>query len=161
MTASQAAQPPTAGPSEHGRNPLGQWQRHGASSDSPPSSTPASDQFTPDSDSDGNDAGPGLLGSGHGDGPESYELKDRRNLSGREYAFDEDNDGDEKHHGRGSSGRPSRRRGRAAARADTAATLPPYTPDEERAVVKKFDRRLVVFLALLYMLSFLDRSSAS
>lgn len=34
-----------------------------------------------------------------------------------------------------------------------------YTPDEERAVVKKFDRKLVLFVALLYMLSFLDRSS--
>ncbi|KAI4211597.1 MAG: hypothetical protein LQ351_005638 [Letrouitia transgressa] len=34
-----------------------------------------------------------------------------------------------------------------------------YTPDEERAVVKKFDRRLVLFIALLYMLSFLDRSN--
>lgn len=34
-----------------------------------------------------------------------------------------------------------------------------YTPEEEQAVVRKFDRRLVVFLALLYMLSFLDRSS--
>lgn len=36
-----------------------------------------------------------------------------------------------------------------------------YTPDEERAVVKKFDRKLVLFVALLYMLSFLDRSSKS
>lgn len=34
-----------------------------------------------------------------------------------------------------------------------------YTPEEERAVVRKFDRKLVVFVALLYMLSFLDRSS--
>ena len=34
-----------------------------------------------------------------------------------------------------------------------------YTPDEERSVIKKFDRRLVMFIALLYMLSFLDRSS--
>jgi hypothetical protein len=34
-----------------------------------------------------------------------------------------------------------------------------YTPDEEKAVVRKFDRRLVLFVALLYMLSFLDRSS--
>ena len=34
-----------------------------------------------------------------------------------------------------------------------------YTPDEERSVVRKFDRRLVLFIALLYMLSFLDRSS--
>lgn len=36
-----------------------------------------------------------------------------------------------------------------------------YTPDEEKAVIKKFDRRLVLFVALLYMLSFLDRSSMS
>jgi hypothetical protein len=36
-----------------------------------------------------------------------------------------------------------------------------YTPDEERAVVRKFDRKLVVFMAVLYLLSFLDRSSTS
>lgn len=36
-----------------------------------------------------------------------------------------------------------------------------YTPDEEAAVVRKLDRRLVVFVAGLYMLSFLDRSSMS
>lgn len=36
-----------------------------------------------------------------------------------------------------------------------------YTVDEERAVVRKFDRRLVLFVALLYLLSFLDRSSES
>ena len=35
----------------------------------------------------------------------------------------------------------------------------PYTPEEERAVVRKLDRRLVLFVAFLYMLSFLDRSS--
>ena len=34
-----------------------------------------------------------------------------------------------------------------------------YTPDEERRVIRKFDRKLVLFLAFLYMLSFLDRSS--
>jgi MFS family permease len=36
---------------------------------------------------------------------------------------------------------------------------PSYTAEEERTVIKKFDRRLVLFMALLYMLSFLDRSS--
>ncbi|KAL7921641.1 major facilitator superfamily domain-containing protein [Trichoderma austrokoningii] len=34
-----------------------------------------------------------------------------------------------------------------------------YTPDEELAVRRKFDRKLVLFVALLYMLSFLDRSN--
>lgn len=40
---------------------------------------------------------------------------------------------------------------------DQSFTL--YTPDEERLVIKTFDRRVVLFIALLYMLSFLDRSS--
>jgi hypothetical protein len=34
-----------------------------------------------------------------------------------------------------------------------------YTPDEDREVRKKLDRRLVGFMALLYCLSFLDRSN--
>jgi MFS family permease len=34
-----------------------------------------------------------------------------------------------------------------------------YTVEEEKEVVKKLDRRLVLFLSLLYLLSFLDRSS--
>ncbi|QPH16254.1 hypothetical protein C2857_000852 [Epichloe festucae Fl1] len=60
-------------------------------------------------------------------------------------------------------------RGRADARADaradgrlsvsTVASFQLYTPDEEAAVKRKFDRKLVLFLALLFMLSFLDRSN--
>lgn len=34
-----------------------------------------------------------------------------------------------------------------------------YTVEEERGVVRRLDKRLVLFLAFLYMLSFLDRSS--
>lgn len=34
-----------------------------------------------------------------------------------------------------------------------------YTFEEERLVLRKFDRHLVLFIALLYMLAFLDRSS--
>lgn len=34
-----------------------------------------------------------------------------------------------------------------------------YTPDEEKSLLRKLDTRLVVCLAFLYMLSFLDRSS--
>ena len=40
-----------------------------------------------------------------------------------------------------------------------ARSLPEYTIAEEREVVKKLDRKLVPFLALCYLLSFLDRSS--
>ena len=41
----------------------------------------------------------------------------------------------------------------------TEKAYPRFTPDEERAVVRKLDRRLVLFIAFIYMLSFLDRSS--
>jgi hypothetical protein len=34
-----------------------------------------------------------------------------------------------------------------------------YTGTEERGVLRKLDRRVVLFVALLYLLSFLDRSS--
>ena len=34
-----------------------------------------------------------------------------------------------------------------------------YTAAEEQAIIRKFDLRLVLFIAFLYMLSFLDRSS--
>ncbi|KAF2736110.1 MFS general substrate transporter [Polyplosphaeria fusca] len=42
---------------------------------------------------------------------------------------------------------------------DSVQSYELYTPDEERVVLKKLDRRLVLFMALLYMLSFLDRSN--
>ena len=45
--------------------------------------------------------------------------------------------------------------------ASTLRSFVLYTPDEERSVIRKFDHRLVLFVALLYMLSFLDRSSMS
>ena len=42
---------------------------------------------------------------------------------------------------------------------DSGERLANFTADEERVVVKKLDRHLVLFIAFLYMLSFLDRSS--
>lgn len=39
--------------------------------------------------------------------------------------------------------------------------FPLFTSEEERAVIRKLDRHLVLFVAFLYMLSFLDRSSIS
>ncbi|RYN59246.1 hypothetical protein AA0118_g6803 [Alternaria tenuissima] len=42
---------------------------------------------------------------------------------------------------------------------DSVQSYELHTPDEDRRVLKKLDRRLVAFMALLYMLSFLDRSN--
>lgn len=55
----------------------------------------------------------------------------------------------------------SERRRRTPSASSTVASFELYTPDEELAVRRKFDRKLVLFVALLYMLSFLDRSSTS
>ncbi|KAF2019995.1 hypothetical protein BU24DRAFT_365769 [Aaosphaeria arxii CBS 175.79] len=43
--------------------------------------------------------------------------------------------------------------------ASSAQSFELYTPDEDREVRRKLDRRLVAFMALLYCLSFLDRSN--
>ncbi|PTB63930.1 MFS general substrate transporter [Trichoderma citrinoviride] len=56
----------------------------------------------------------------------------------------------------------SRSRGRGRGRGLSVSSVDSfllYTPDEDKAVRRKFDRKLVLFVALLYMLSFLDRSN--
>ncbi|KAM3456032.1 hypothetical protein MY3296_001901 [Beauveria thailandica] len=52
-----------------------------------------------------------------------------------------------------------RRRRRRRRSNSTAASYSLYTPDEEAAVRRKFDRKLVLFLSLLFLLSFVDRSN--
>jgi hypothetical protein len=103
------------------------------------SSTSSNARLTPDLDSDDSDFEMAEQG-------ESYKLQPR---AGGSAGVDdgEDEEADEKY---------SRRRG---ASMSTVQSYQLYTPDEERAVIRKFDRRLVLFVALLYMLSFLDRSS--
>lgn len=52
-----------------------------------------------------------------------------------------------------------RRRRRRRRSSQTHRFFFTFTAEEERVVVKKLDRRIVFFVSLLYMLSFLDRSS--
>ena len=108
------------------------------SDDGPSSSTT---RYTPDSDSDDSD-----FGLKDENDSQSIQLKRSRINPGGDRYMDED---EGENHG-GSQRRAS---------ISTIQSYQLYTPDEERAVVKKFDRRLVLFVALLYMLSFLDRSS--
>ncbi|MCJ1357910.1 MAG: hypothetical protein MMC33_007906 [Icmadophila ericetorum] len=49
--------------------------------------------------------------------------------------------------------------GRSRTTSVRSAVSMEYTPEEEKAVLKKLDRRLALFMALLYLLSFLDRSN--
>lgn len=55
----------------------------------------------------------------------------------------------------------SDRRGRGHPYSRNTPVSRSFTAEEERRVVKKFDRKLVPLMALLYMLAFLDRSSKS
>lgn len=80
---------------------------------------------------------------------------------GNSYKDTETDDGgfsdeDDDHHTGYESGPESRRR-----KFPRASSLLEYTVAEEGEVVRKFDHKLVPFLALLYLLSFLDRSSRS
>ncbi|KAK0641567.1 major facilitator superfamily domain-containing protein [Cercophora newfieldiana] len=110
--------------------------------------------MTPESDDGGSQLGDA---EGEGEG-EAYELEERGLLREDEKeeeeeeggGFDEDEDAVDDVRRRGRRRRDS---------VSTAASYQLYTPDEEKAVVRKFDRRLVVFVAVLYMLSFLDRSN--
>ncbi|KAI0598337.1 major facilitator superfamily domain-containing protein [Biscogniauxia sp. FL1348] len=140
--------------------------RHRHHSSLSDSSLPNSARLTPDSDTSSD------IGHGHGisfgmeSGTETYELQDRTIQESSTCAIaveddDDDDDDDEKvkddedegHHDLEGGPRPRR------ASVSSIASFQLYTPEEERAVVRKFDRRLVVFLAVCYMVSFIDRAN--
>ncbi|KAI0106250.1 major facilitator superfamily domain-containing protein [Nemania sp. FL0031] len=116
-----------------------------------------------DSDSDSDD--------GDGKDREMYELTplagDASRDRGRDGGYsssnsdDDDDDDDSDDDGKAAYRTDGRNRKYSERRRSdsTVASFQLYTPDEERAVVRKFDRRLVIFLAFCYMLSFVDRSN--
>lgn len=107
-----------------------------------------------DSEDDINFAG----NSGRTDSNENFELKDishgQRISDNGEPSFDPEFEDWQSEDEKSPDFSGTRR-----ASASTVQSFMLYTPDEERSVVRKFDRKLVLFVAFLYMLSFLDRSS--
>ncbi|KAI1133638.1 major facilitator superfamily domain-containing protein [Nemania abortiva] len=99
---------------------------------------------------------------GYNDG-EMYELKafdrDATRDGNGEYSGSSDDDDDDDKDAYGTNGTSRRYSERRRLSDSTVASFQLYTPDEEKAVVRKFDRRLVIFLAFCYMLSFVDRSN--
>ncbi|KAI1197922.1 major facilitator superfamily domain-containing protein [Nemania serpens] len=122
-------------------------------------SSALSGQGTPDvSDGEGNeDRGHGHKNGSenHHDEDEMYELEAFSSGGFSNEAGNDENDGNGRNRTGGGGGGGGERR----LSGSTVASFQLYTPDEERAVVRKFDRRLVVFLAFCYMLSFVDRSN--
>ncbi|KAK4574704.1 hypothetical protein LTR86_001545 [Recurvomyces mirabilis] len=102
-------------------------------------------RYTPEPDADDEDD---LDELGQG---EVYELKELGGSSRTPAQRDDDEDAEEEDE------LASNRRRRASRASVQSFEL--YTPDEERKVLRKLDTRLVLFVALLYLLSFLDRSN--
>ncbi|GAB1318735.1 Nicotinamide mononucleotide permease [Madurella fahalii] len=134
-----------------GKDDGGQWSndRQPASSSSEASSlspsavAPGRRRLTPDTGSeDDDDAESEEMGKDDGNG---YELQERSGGKSDEDELGRRSDDELRS--------PRRRRQRRWRR------RPLYTAEEERSVVRKFDRKLVIFMAVLYLLSFLDRSN--
>lgn len=115
----------------------GEWRSSSSVSSSAPA-TGKPKRLTPDTGSDGED-------DDRVGGDEQSEWYELRGVRVKHEEEEEE----------GGAGGPRRRSRRRRQRREL------YTAEEEQAVVRKFDRRLVVFVAGLYMLSFLDRSSMS
>jgi hypothetical protein len=122
-------------------------------SDEPSPNSSSTTRLTPESDSEEDSD----LELELGEVGESFQLQRRVKdvEKGRAADGNDENDDDDDEEGVFDGHQRQRRR----ASVSTVQSYQLYTPDEERAVVRKFDRKLVLFVALLYMLSFLDRSS--
>ena len=119
-------------------------------------SNESSTQMTPESDSESEDGLDAL------EAEEGLELKElgkhgqtirqqRKDTSaGAEEEDDDDSEDDEQ---------DTSLHARRGTRRGSVASFELYTPDEERRVRRKLDIKLVLFVALLYLLSFLDRSN--
>jgi hypothetical protein len=116
--------------------PSANRRTHARSSDSTTDSN--SPQPTPSSRSSGSTDDLPLLNE-----PNSYELQP---IAHSVPASPIDEDDEDQHHARRLS-------------FDSVQSYELYTPDEDNTVLRKLDRRLVGFMALLYCLSFLDRTS--
>ncbi|KAI1491464.1 major facilitator superfamily domain-containing protein [Biscogniauxia mediterranea] len=141
--------------------------RHRHHSSLSDSSLPNSARLTPDSDTS-SDIGHGHgINFGIGGDAETYELQDRTIQESSSCAIemedddDDDSDDDEKIKDDEDEGHHDLERGPRPRRTSVSsiASFQLYTREEERAVVRKFDRRLVMFLAVCYMVSFIDRAN--
>ncbi|KAK4544452.1 hypothetical protein LTR36_004343 [Oleoguttula mirabilis] len=139
-------------------------ERPSGSSDSSQETT-TSTRYTPEADTDDDEED----GLDHLEADEGYELKhlgsggsnarhERHEHHKAQHAVasaaeDDASDDDENEgEGRALSGHKTHRRA-------SVQSFELYTPDEERRVRRKLDTRLVFFVALLYLMSFLDRSN--
>jgi hypothetical protein len=121
---------------------------------SPQSSTSA--RFTPDSDSEDENEGQGLRDLEDEEGFELREIKPSRREEEEQViggAEEDEEDGSEDGADMPLAGQRRRRR------RESVQSFELYTPDEEKRVKRKLDIKLVLFVAMLYLISFLDRTN--
>ncbi|KAF2496711.1 MFS general substrate transporter [Lophium mytilinum] len=122
---------------------------------SPPSTDDGDTRLTPSSDSEGEHEET-TLGQAHAG--ESYRMK---NLSSRSVGKNDRAETSGQEHDITGEGEdenllPDARR---LSQGSSVESYELYTPEEDKAVLRSLDRKLVLFMALLYLLSFLDRSN--
>lgn len=137
------------------------------SSGSPSQESSNSTRYTPETNSDEDDD----AALEHLEAEQGYELKQLRRgdgdarqqraehkqaVTGAHDGHGLDEDGNEEDEEEEDHARPLHRSRR---RRPSVQSFELYTPDEERQVRRKLDTHLVLFVALLYLMSFLDRSN--
>ena len=124
---------------------------------SPSQESSSSARFTPDSDSEDDDE-VGHEDLGHLEAGKGYEMRSLSKESGRHAATGAEDDADKEEDALLNEDEDASR-SRRRRRRKSVQSFELYTPDEEKAVRQKLDTHLVLCVALLYMLSFLDRSN--
>jgi phosphatidylinositol 3,5-bisphosphate 5-phosphatase len=120
----------------------------------------ASTHLTPSSESDDDD---GLTMVGDSYTGQSFRMKSLSSASKERVRKGNTAEGPKKYDGEYEEGEDENTQfleeSRRLSHSSSVQSFELYTPDEDRSVLKKLDRKLVLFMALLYLLSFLDRSS--
>jgi len=116
------------------------------------SSTSPANRFTPDLDTEDDEDGPYVLSGA--EGVEGYEMKELgfrgKDNHTNNHALDGTSDSDDE---------DGAWIDRTTSRRTSVQSFELYTPDEERAVRRKLDTHLVIFVTVLYAISFIDRSN--
>jgi MFS family permease len=124
------------------------------SSQGSPTSPPS--RFTPDIDTEDDEECPYVLPGT--DGVDGYEMKEL-GVREKDSIVDSRNTGHRSDEPYDSDDEDGTWIDRTTSRRTSIQSFELYTPDEERAVRRKLDTHLVIFVSVLYLLSFLDRSN--
>ncbi|KAM0715796.1 hypothetical protein Q7P37_008310 [Cladosporium fusiforme] len=144
--------PPLTTPSRAGGANAADPSQIPSNDSSPQSSASPHGKYTPELDSEDDEGSYVLATPGEAEGYEMKELGTRKKATKTSNAGEVQAESD-------SEDEDGVWVDRTRSRRTSVQSFELYTPDEERGVRRKLDTHLVLFVSLLYMLSFLDRSN--